>query len=492
MDTVEVQTSDGAIRGVKEQGLAIFRGVPYAQPPTGSLRFRPPAPLKLRSEVLDTIAVAPVCPQSPSRLVLAMGECPAEQDENCLTITVWAPLPFDRPRPILVWFHGGGYLSGGGSLPWYDGSTLARENDIVVVGVNSRLGALGYLFRPGLNAGNMGLQDQIEALEWIARNARSFGGDAQRVTSMGQSGGAHSIVCMLAIPAARHLMQQVILLSMPYALRPFSAEESTTSANLFCEKLGVDADQPDVLARMQSLPVSQIVEATFATLRGSKRPPGDPTPPFGPSATGDLPGGEGFDTAVQAGASRISAIVGSTADEARAFYAFDPRFAGLTFDVLPRVAEPILGKQWHLRLDRARRERPGATALEVLTDAQTRHYFTDGVEQLALAVAGGTGKAWAFRFDWQAPQTPFGACHCIELPFVFGTFEAFAKAPMLGAVDDKQRALSAVVRGAVASFVEEGAPAGNSSVTWPRFSRSTPVFLQINSTLSYGWMDLNF
>jgi para-nitrobenzyl esterase len=491
MDTIEMKTHEGRVRGVLAQGLAIFRGVPFAETPTGSLRFRPPSPAKPRSDVLDAIAPAAVCPQVPSRLTTAMGECSAEQDENCLTVSIWAPTPLQRLRPILVWFHGGGYLSGGGSLSWYDGSALARDNDIVVVGVNSRLGALGYLFHPGITDGNMGLLDQIQALEWIASNAASFGGDPKRVTLMGQSGGAHSITCMLAIPKARQLMQRAILLSNPFALRPFSREESIACANTFCANLAIVPDQPDALSRLQSVPIDQILEATIATLRGSARSLGDPTPPFGPSATGTLPGGDAFLEAVRMGAGGIDAIIGSTADEALAFYAFDPRLAGMTFDTLPRIAEALFGPFWQARIDRARHARPGATALEVLSDAQTAHYFGEGVEELASAVSRGTGNVWVYRFDWASPGSPFGACHCIELPFVFGTFEAFAKAPMLGGVDEKKRALSACVQGVITRFVKDGVPTGDTLPHWAKFTPSLPAFLQINSVLGTGLAQLH-
>ena len=117
MDAIEIRTLSGRIRGAAEQGLAIFRGVPFAEAPTGPLRFKPPKPARARTDVIDATSQAPVCPQVPSRLAAVLGECAVEQNEDCLTVSIWAPVPFDRPRPVLVWFHGGGYLSGGASLP---------------------------------------------------------------------------------------------------------------------------------------------------------------------------------------------------------------------------------------------------------------------------------------------------------------------------------------------------------------------------------------
>src|ERR1700742_1634914 len=130
---VEVDTAEGPVRGLAEDGGAAFRGVPFAQPPTGTLRFMAPVPPAARDEVLDATAPAAICPQPASRLSVALGEQRAPHDEDCLTLSVWAPQPLDRSRPVVVFLHGGAFGSGGGALPWYDGARLARDGDGVVV-----------------------------------------------------------------------------------------------------------------------------------------------------------------------------------------------------------------------------------------------------------------------------------------------------------------------------------------------------------------------
>jgi para-nitrobenzyl esterase len=179
-------------------------------------------------------------------------------------------------------------------------------------------------------------------------------------------------------------------------------------------------------------------------------------------------------------------VVGCTADETLAFYLKDPRLAGLSFDTLPGIAEKLFGDGWRERIERARHERPGATALEVLSDAQTTNYFVDGIKHFAAAVSGGSGAAWVYRFDWSPPGAAFGACHCIELPFVFGTFDAFQKAPMLGGVDDGKRALSTLIRSAIGGFVKNGAP--GCGARWPCFTAGAPALMQVNSRLHPGWL----
>lgn len=488
--TVEIDTREGTVRGTLENGLAIFRGVPFAEAPTGALRFQPPQPPAPFKEVFDATAPAPMCPQPPLRLSAALGEFIGEQSEDCLTCTIWAPLPLDRPRPILVWIHGGA-LASGGSHPWYDGAMLARENDIVVVTVNYRLGALGLLCRPGLVEGNMALLDQIRALEWIEENVASFGGDPARMTLMGQSAGAASISLMLALPRARRLFQRGIFLSGGSASLPLlSPTNAAVIADRFCAKLDIDPDSADALRKLQQVPVSQILDAQIAVIREAPRAAGDVMPTFTFAAVGELSRADALEAAVKEGGVGFDALLGVTTEEWRVFNGMDPRLAELKEDDLPTVAAGLFGKSWPAYIERARRARPGATPLQVVTDAQTEH-FNAHIWRLGLAVAENNGSAWLYRFDWSAPSSPFGACHCIDLPFFFGTFDAFKNAAMLAGGDrSRMNALSRVVRGVVGRFVKNGSPGGEDLPDWPPFSRSQPVEMVFNTILQRGWVDI--
>ena len=188
-----VHTALGDLTGVPS--VTVFRGVPYA---TAS-RFAPPKPIDCWSDTLDATRHGPIAPQPTSRLRAVMGEFSRTQDEDCLTLTIATPGADDAKRAVMVFLHGGAYLSGAGSLDWYDGSVLAGEGDIVVVGVNYRLGALGFLHLPGVAEGNMGLLDMVAALRWVRDNIADFGGDPARVTLVGQSAGAHAIMCLLTM-----------------------------------------------------------------------------------------------------------------------------------------------------------------------------------------------------------------------------------------------------------------------------------------------------
>lgn len=483
---IEGSTREGALRGVEEDGLAIFRGVPYAAAPLGELRFRPPAQAPLRSETLDAATSSAIAPQLPSRLGAVMGDFNARTGEDCLTVDIWAPLPLDRARPILIWFHGGGYFTGAGSLPWYDGARLARDNDVVVINVNYRLGAFGYLFKPGLSDGNMGLLDQVQSIRWVEANAASFGGDPSQITLMGQSAGAHSIACLLAHPDMRSLARRVIMLSTPFGMGALSAEEAISTTDLFCAALGVDPTVSDAIDQLRKVPAERILDAQFKTLIDPRRKLGDPTPPFGPTAVGGLPGGATWNDAGCLGAAGIDIIIGTTADEMTSFYMADPRFSGLSSHAISQTAKVLFGTQAEALMSHASAARPAAHPLELLSDAQTVHYFRQGSERLACEVAASGGRAWVFRFDWTNTDSRFGACHCVELPFVFGTLDAFEGAPMFGTADAGKEALSATVRSAIGQFVIGGDPNGLGLPKWPPFTPGDPAVLIFDDVIRCG------
>lgn len=302
-----------------------------------------------------------------------LGERSPEQSEDCLNLNVWTPSEQGPPRPVLVFLHGGGFSSGSGGLDWYDGARLAERGDLVVVTINYRLGALGYL---RLDYSNLGLLDQIEALRWVRENIAAFGGDPQAVTVAGQSGGAISI---LAIPE-HGLFERAILQSPPLGLRPLTLASAEATAVEYLDLLGTD-------------PYTASVDALLAAqLELARRHPG-PVPPF--HLVGEL-----------RAASDVPVLMGWCRDEANAY-----------------GAGPEL----------------------------TASLFSDPINAY--------GATYRYRFDWSAPGNPLGACHCIELPFVFGTLAAHRDAPMLAGVgDDELTALVDVVQTAWIGFIRNGDP----------------------------------
>lgn len=250
MNHVTTTTASGALRGADLGGVHAFTGVPYAAPPTGYRRFRPPAPVEAWEGTRDALALAPSCPQPDLR----PPGWPEEHsvDEDCLYLNVWTPGLDATPRPVMFWIHGGGYAVGSGSWPLYDGTRLARRGDVVVVTVNHRLGPLGYLHLGGIageefaTSGNNGQLDLVAALEWVRDNIASFGGDPANVTVFGESGGGAKISTLLAMPQASGLFHRAVIQSGP-AMRVSSVRRAEQAANDLLDELDVTAENLSAL-----------------------------------------------------------------------------------------------------------------------------------------------------------------------------------------------------------------------------------------------------
>ena len=209
-------TKTGELRGAHENGVAVFRGVPYAAAPSANCALSRRSQCPPGRVYAMRLRDGPVAPQGRSRLAHVMGDFERPQSEDCLTLNIWTPAADRKKRPVLVWIHGGAFSSGAGSLPWYSGERFAANGDVVVVSINYRLGALGFLCLPGVSAGNLGLLDQVAALRFVRDNIAAFGGDPDNVTVVGQSAGAASIAILMTMPLARGLFRRAILQSTPF------------------------------------------------------------------------------------------------------------------------------------------------------------------------------------------------------------------------------------------------------------------------------------
>jgi para-nitrobenzyl esterase len=443
-----VRISSGELRGaVSESGLTVFRGVPYAR----AARFAPPKAVEPWTGVRDATGHGEIPPQPPFRIgsVTGMPEEGLAQGEDCLNLTIVTPGADGRKRPVLVWIPGGAYVTGAGSLGFYDGQRLAAEGDVVVVGMNYRLGALGYLKLDGVSPGNLGLLDQVAALRWVRDNIERFGGDPEQVTVFGQSAGGHSIACLMATPAADGLFRRAILQSAPMGMKIAKPGAAARTARYFTAALRTDP---------RTASVEAILEAQQKTIVRAAGPGGlYSVPAFGPTAdTEPLPGaGEWLPSAVRR-ARDVDVIIGTTRSEMNTFLNGKP---GITqIEVIP-----FLG-------------RAGMTAAK---NAITRWMFEAPSRRFADALTAAGGRVFTYRFDWAAPASTYGACHCIELPFLLGQREAWAEAPMLaGAEWDSMGELGRKLRGAWLSFAKTGDP----SLGWQGHSPRAPA--------GYTWLEI--
>jgi para-nitrobenzyl esterase len=435
--TCTVDTSVGPVRGRFRDGVATFLGVPYAAAPLGARRFRPPEPRPRSREVLEADRHGPAAPQPPSRLEAAVGPMGlSRQDEDCLGLAIWSPAAerHDGPRPVLVWLHGGAFLAGAGSQAWYDGDRIARELGVVVVTVNYRLGVLGFLHLPDDDGvpSNLGLLDQLAALQWVQDNIAGFGGDPAAVTVAGQSAGAQSILAMLDHDGAGRVFHRAVLQSAPLGLRPLSPEQAVRRAALVLDELGISG-----AAGLREVPVAGLLAAQVAVSRREARPL-HLGPPFQLVADDvvvptDLLAPRGH---------AVPVVLTATEHEADAFTVPDPRVRAMTAADVRAALHPLFGESTD---DRLAKQDPDAGPARVASDLVTAHYFHDDLEPLARRLRDRGAPVSTVRFTWHPPGSPLRAAHCIDLPFAFDTLDAWRDSPLLhGASPEelRQRACS--------------------------------------------------
>lgn len=449
-----VDLPQGRLRGRRDGEVVSFRGIRYATAP----RFAPPGPPPPWDGVRDALEPGPISPQLPARIAVVAGRSSddhARQDEDCLRVDVRAPaaaLTDGVPRPVVVWLHGGAYVIGAASTSWYDTSRLVAEGDVVAVSVGYRLGVLGWLAAPGVCDGNLGLLDVLAALRWVRDNVAAFGGDPTQVTAMGQSAGAHAIACLLTVPEARPLFRRAILQSGQLGLGLSSRRRASRIAGYVAE--GLDGADP-ATAGVDALLAAQ----RHAMIRAAGPGGLDSSPAFAPMA-GVAPLAEDASWA-QAAAAGHDLLVGTAADEGETFMVISPALRRLR-------ALPLLGRAVGAVSALATRRVFAAPALALADQAARSDAGSTPTGEVPHREATTAVRTFSYRFDWGAPASGLGACHCIELPFLFGTRGAWEDAPMLRGADwdADVEPLGAVVRAAWLRFVRTGDPSGD-DLPWP-------------------------
>ncbi|WP_329389048.1 carboxylesterase family protein [Streptomyces sp. NBC_01351] len=487
-DHVLVDPPAGRLRGAVEGGLAVFRAVPYAEPPVGDLRWRPARPHPGWSGVRDATADGPSAPQmyrEEGDPVLG-GHGSPPFDEDCLTLNIWTPAPDAARRPVLVWIHGGGFVSGSGSLPGYSGATFARDGDLVVVSINYRIGPLGYLyFGPQGDVdegGNHWLTDQLAALRWVKENIASFGGDPDRITVAGQSGGAVSTAALAGHPRAQGLIRRVILQSPPFGLELPGPDEYLERTAAYLDLAGAkDVDE------LRALPWQALIGAGAGLFAQTMRWGYWPTP-FLPVIDGVTLHQHPAEALLRAGAAGIDVMIGWTREEANFGFALDEGYAAATRDqVTDRIAETFGGPVAAEVYAAYERARPGARAADVLMDLITDELFRVPAVRLAEARAEAGRPVWAYQFDLPTPahEGRLGAAHCLELPFAFDNFDQWSHAPFLAGLDPAVRdGLAHTMHEAWIAFVRSGDPNHPGMPTWDPYDTRTRTTMRFDSVVT--------
>lgn len=459
----EVRTGSGRVRGRQEGGLAVFRGIPFAQPPVGDNRFAAPRPVPAWDGTRDALAFGPPAPQDigiPGRT----GVPAAPAGVDWLTVNVWTPDPDPAARrPVMVWIYGGAYKLGFSGSPGYDAHQIATEGDVVVVSFNYRVGIEGFTQLAGAPA-NRGLLDQVAALEWVRENIAAFGGDPGRVTVFGESAGAGSISALLAMPRAAGLFGRAILQS--------------PAGVFFSEALGTDigaaiaaaAGQAPTAADLAAVPPHLLVDAgaaAAAKIREHEDRWGvvaQTISLFAPVVDGDVLPSAPW-PALAAGAARdVELIVGHNRDECRLFIALAGQHGKVGEDEAVAALRAFGPGPDGERAYRA--AFPAASAGQLHELVQTDWLFRMPTLRLADAQVAGGGQAYLYELTWTAPGNGgvLGACHGLDGPLVFGTFGAHLGPLLLGPEpSDEARALADRMRASWTSFATTGDPG------WPRY-----------------------
>jgi para-nitrobenzyl esterase len=483
----QVQLDSGPARGTHEevagQQIWTFKGIPYAAPPVGDLRWRAPRPVKAWEAPRVCTQFGPVCPQ-PS-MIEGFSLSAGATSEDCLYLNVWSPAASNRQQlPVMVWIHGGSFETGSGSMDVYNGRYLAAEG-VVVVTINYRLGPLGFLSHPVLSAeaesgvsGNYGLLDQIAALQWVQRNIEGFGGNPGNVTVFGESAGGISILDLIVSPPAKGLFKRAIvesgvLMDQGFGVKMAATREQAEAAGeVFAERLGVDPTG-DVAAQLRA----EAVDDLMSVASGLKSDAAEVErilfwkPVVDGYLLPDMP------TKLWASGQyqRVSLLIGSNADEADLF------LPGLimTKARYDAVVQEIFGD----RSSEVLALYPG-TGVKGPTQAIGRMLTEVGFASTArfaarIMSADGEG-VYLYQFTRAPLPSIMGAFHAVELPYVFGTTDLFS---WLGVVKQVDTDLSATIRGYWTRFAATGDPNGDGAPVWPKYGEASDTHLRLGETI---------
>jgi para-nitrobenzyl esterase len=476
--SVVAETRMGPVAGRERGGAALFAGIPFAAPPTGARRFRPPEPHDGWREVREARRFGAAAPQRPG---VGLTAAPLAWDEDCLTLNVCTPAVDGGARPVLVWIHGGAFRTGKGGIPWYDGTSFATRGDIVTVSINYRLGALGFADHSELDAalassGASGLLDQIAALEWVRDNIAAFGGDPRQVTIAGESAGAMSVGTLLGCPAARGLFRRAIAQSGA-AHHTLPRDLSREVGRAIAGELRAERAEHLYAASVDEILDAQERAQAALEQRERRNPNGLGGLVFQPAQVPDLLPGSPLE-AIRAGLSdEVELLCGTNLDETTLW--------GLTdFDEprLRRFAGRYFGDVADDALATYRRARPQAPLSRIGSAITTDHLFR--IPAIRLAEAHG-GPSYQYLFSWasRAFEGRLGATHALEIPFAFNNLRKPGVDVFLGPGESPQL-LADAMHAAWIAFVRSGDPNTDAlPETWPVYDPERRAVMELGDAI---------
>lgn len=453
-----VKTGAGYVRGVTENGIAVFKGIPYAQPPVGDLRFMPPVAHKTWKDTLNASDFGPSATQPVGKKVIG--------SEDCLYLNLYTPAADNHKRAVVVWIHGGSMTNGSGR--GMDGHAFADKDDIVTITINYRLGALGFLYMGDVakqyaQSGNLGLLDAVAALKWIHQNVTAFGGDPNRVTIMGESAGAKLVSAVMVSPAAKGLYQQAVLESGSVScIRDIETEKNERARLL--KQLGL---KPDDARKLLKMPADSIIKAEGIICEGIGG-----NSQFGPVYDAATIPEDGYKYAASGKLSGIRAIIGSNENEGAAFISPNADYSDANSTIFKPLFQNDAPMAYAYYQHQLKTDSPYAAAVKTLT----QYMYQMHSYRLAKALTASGTNVWVYRYKYQNGKK-LGARHGDELYYIWGAEKILSAN---GDVAKKQLARS--LHGTWAAFIKTGNPNTTDAPQWPKYNSNTREVMVFDST----------
>jgi para-nitrobenzyl esterase len=507
MSQAVVTTKCGKLEGLDRNGLYVFKGIPYAEPPVGALRWMPPQPKKPWAGVrpakeYGAISCQPAMPDMTAFGAPDFSGC--AQSEDCLFLNVWTPGLDDKKRPVFFWIHGGAFYLGAGNEPFMEEGVLSRRGDIVVVSINYRLGAFGFI---NLNevtggkipaTGNEGLLDQVAALQWVKENIAAFGGDPDRITAGGFSAGGMSVGTLMGLPAAKGMFHQAMNRSGAANIVG-TLESCAAFAKEYLEVLGVSGNDANAL---RALPSSKILDCQMQLLAQINER-GNGALPFQPCVDGKLLPEMPLIAIRNGAAKNIPTMAGSSAEEMKFMNTTDPAMKDMTEEQLTSKLKtmvkedviPTLINAYHMAIE----ERSGVvTPAEIHGLINTDWMFRIPTLRLVEAQRDNGAPAYNYMFTYKSPAMngALGAIHGIDNPFLFGRLDKD-----FTGLGKEQEDLAIKVQDSAIAFIKTGDPSCPAAGKWPAYGkdRLTMVFdikpgvvQKLNETERAAWDNYDY